>query len=192
MVLKLVTPPASEPVTLAEAKIHLRVDITDDDDYITSLILTARITVELSVWRSLISQTWRYSLDSWPEGNEILLSNPPLQSVSGIVYFLSDGSSPTWAASNYLVDTDSEPGRVVLAYGVNWPGGTLRPLNPIQITYIAGYGDAATDVLAIYRQAMLLLIGHWYENREPVLTTGAVPKELPLAVQSLLWLDRNF
>ncbi len=190
MALKSVTPPATEPVSLTETKTHLRVDITDDDNYIIALITAARINIQHWARRSLMTQTWRYSLDAWPDNNTINLPRPPLQSVSSIIYHSND-SSTTRPATNYQVDTDSEPGRVAPTNGSGWPGGSLRSLNPIQITFTAGYGDAATDVPAIYRQAMLLLIGHWYENREATIA-GTIVREIPLAVSSLIWMDRNF
>lgn len=192
MRLKLVTPPASEPLDLqSEIKPHLRVDISDDDTYISGLLIAAREYVEEAARRALVTQTWRLSLDDWPDGDEIELPLPPLQSVTSIVYYDEAGDDTTWSTDEYDVDTDSEPGRVVLKDNYTWPGVTLRSMNPIQITFVAGYGDNASDVPQKWKQAILLLIGHWYENREPVVASGAVPKEIPLAVSSLIWLDRG-
>lgn len=191
MILKQTVAPAVEPVTVAEMKRHLRVDIDDDDGFIEGLIAAGRDYLEKVAWRAFITQTWRLSLDGWPAGDEIELPRPPLQSVTSIVYTDSDNNATTWAASNYIVDTDSEPGRVVLAYGASWPGVTLRPANPIQITYVAGYGDDGSAVPVSYQQALKLLVGHWYENREATIA-GTIAREIPLAVDSLLWLDRVF
>ena len=91
---------------------------------------------------------------------------------------------------DYIVDISSEPGRVVLAYGKSWPSTTLQPANGICIEFDAGYGDAAADVPAAVKQAMLLLIGHLYENREAVTDKSTVV--LPMAVESLLWKNRVF
>lgn len=190
MILKRTSAPATEPVTLTEAKAHCRVDISDDDTLIGTLIQAAREYVEDVVRRSLITQTWRYSLDCWPKCNEIALPQPPLISVTSVVYYDSDGDSNTFATSEYDVDADSEPGRIVLKYGKIWPSEALRPAAPIQITYQAGYG-AAASVPQKYKQAMLLLIGHWYENRETVIV-GTISGPIALAVDSLIWLDRNF
>lgn len=191
MILTRTSDPAVEPVTLTEAKSHLRVDIDDDDTLITSLITTAREYVELAARRALITQTWRYSLDEWPDSHQIEIPRPPLQSVSSIVYIESDGTSNTWTTDEYDVDTDREPGRVVLAYGESWPSETLRPMSPIQITFVAGYGSSASDVPEIYRQAVLLLVGHWYENREAT-AVGPIARTIPLAVKSLLGIDRTW
>jgi uncharacterized phiE125 gp8 family phage protein len=191
MRLKLATAPASEPVTLAEAKAHLRVDISDDDTLIDGLIASARRYFEEAARRALITQTWRLSLDGWPSGDEIELPRPPLQSVTSVIYKDQDGNATTWAAANYIVDTDSEPGRIVLAYGQSWPTGVLYPANPIQITYKAGYGDAGSSVPTQMKQAILLLIGHYYENREDTIA-GTTIKAIPLGVHSLIWLNRAY
>lgn len=191
MIIKQTAAPAVEPVSLTEAKSHLRVDISDDDDYISGLIKSAREYIEGATRQALITQTWRLSLDAWPEGNEITIPKPPLQSVTSIIYKDSDGNSTTWSTSAYIVDSDSEPGRVVLAYGQSWPSVTLYPANPIQITFKAGYGDAASSVPQHLIHAIKFLVAHWYENREPV-TVGAVARDVPLAVDSLIWLNRVY
>ncbi len=189
--LTLVTGPTLEPITLAEAKLHLRVDGNDEDTLITSLITSARRYVErISGW-TLLSTTWRLVLDDWPDEPYIVLPRPPLQSVSSVVYVDTDGNSSTLPTSDYVVETDRTPGRIHLAYGRSWPSTALRPASPISITYIAGHSNAA-DVPQEYKQAMLLLIGHWFANREAVAVTGAVPKQMELAVESLLMMDRVY
>jgi uncharacterized phiE125 gp8 family phage protein len=90
--------------------------------------------------------------------------------------------------ADYFVDDKSEPGRVALAYNKSWPTLSLRPTNAVVVQFTAGYGDAADDVPQRVKQAMLLLIGHWYEHREAVLT-GSISKEIEFT-NSLLWLDR--
>jgi uncharacterized phiE125 gp8 family phage protein len=191
MALTLVTAPAVEPISSAEAKLHLRVDISDDDNLITALIQTAREVAEDISRRALITQTWKLILDEFPKGDEIAIPLPPLQSVTSITYKDQDGTASTFSSDDYIVNTDTEPGKVVLAYGASWPSTTLYPTGAITVQFKAGFGDASTDVPEKYRQAMLLLIGHWYENREAIATTGAVPKEVPFGVEALLWLDRN-
>lgn len=191
MALTLVTAPAVEPVSLAEAKLHLRVDISDDDNLITAVIQAAREAVEGISRRALIAQTWNLILDEFPDTDEIVIPLPPLQSVSSLIYKDQDGNESTFSSDDYIVNTDSEPGKVVLGYGKSWPSTTLYPTAAIIVQFKAGFGDASTDVPEKYRQAMLLLTGHWYENREAIATTGAVPKEVPFGVEALLWLDRN-
>ena len=189
MALVLVTGPATEPVSKAEAKLHLRVDGTDDDDHIDALIVSARMHVEAILRRALITQTWKLVLDSWP--TEIVkFAKPPLASVVSVTYLDEAGESQTFAAGNYIVDTASEPGRLILAKNASWPSEELYPLGAVRIEYTAGYGDAE-DVPQAYKQAMLLLIGHFYENREAVVAAqGANIQELPMAVMALLFPTR--
>ena len=192
MALTLVTAPLIEPVTLAEAKDHLRVSIADDDDYITGLIAAARRFVENDLGRALITQTWDLFLSEFPTVDEIEIPHPPLQSVTSLKYKNSAGTETTWAASNYIVDTNSEPGRIVLTYSNSWPTDTLYPANPITIRFVAGYGDDRSDVDSGPLHATKLLISAWYENREPVLSGSVITKEIPLAYESLIWRNRVF
>lgn len=186
MSLVLDTPPASEPITTAEAKSHLRVDISDDDTLIDSLVTAARVHVENITRRQLITATWVESFDCFPDNRycPIYLSKPPLASVSSIEYVDTDGNTTTWSSSNYRVDTASQPGRITPAYNEDWPTDVRDVTNAVSITYVAGYGSA-TDVPGPIRSAILLLVAHWYENREAVVI-GATVKELPIAVDHLL------
>jgi uncharacterized phiE125 gp8 family phage protein len=116
MALKLITAPAAEPVSTSEAKSHLRVDTTADDTYIGTLITVARQNVESHLRRALISQTWEVVLDAFPAG-VIRLPKPPLASVTSIKYTDDEGNESTYSSANYVVDSDTEPGRVVLKSG---------------------------------------------------------------------------
>ncbi len=181
MALRLITPPAEEPITLAQAKAHLRVDTSDEDALITSLITAAREYCESFQNRALITQTWELVLDAWP-AFPVTLPLPPLQSVTSVKYTDCVGIETTWAASNYIVDTDDEMGgRIGLAYGITLPTTTLQPINGIRIRYVAGYGAAANVPQAV-KQAMLLYIANRFENREAV--------DVPEAVHLLLWPKR--
>lgn len=191
MALKIATPPTEELIGLAEAKLHCRIDLDDDDYLLVGLIRSARETIELISRRALISQSWDLVLDAWPGGTSLELPRPPLQSVTSIKYYDDDDSVATMSSDDYYVDTYSEPGRIVLRSDATWPAGTLRVANGVIVRFVAGFGDTAGDVPERYVQALKLLVGHWYENRESIIATGAVPKEIPLGVQSLLWLDRN-
>lgn len=144
MSLKLITPAAVEPITLTEAKAHLKVDHTDDDILITSLIVAAREHAEGFQNRALVTQTWELVLDAWPRGDSIDMPLPPLQSVTSIKYKDTEGVESTWAATNYIVDIDSFKGRVALAYGISWPSESLYPVGAIRIRFVAGYGLAVS------------------------------------------------
>lgn len=187
----LVTAPAAEPVTLAEAKNHLRVDITDDDILIESLILVARNTCEGISNHKFITQTWDIFMDAFPGGDEFILpkSLSPLISVTHIKYTDEDSNQSTFNSSNYAVDTYSDPGRIRLTKDANWPSDELYVINAVEVRVVVGYGDDA-NIPQEYKQAILLLLGHWYENREQV-TVGEVAREIPMGVEALLWLDRN-
>lgn len=207
--IKVYTAPSSEPVSLAEAKLHCRIDIDDDDDFISSLITAARSYCETFTRRAFVTQTLEITLDNYPdltrfrnfEGgyptrlsycydfarSTILLPRNPIQSVSSITYLDGDGVSTVLSASNYRVDIVSEPARVTPAYSLAWPT-TQWVTNAITIRYIAGYG-AASAVPAELKAAIKLLVGHWYENRESV-NIGNIVTEMPMAVESLLWSKR--
>jgi len=158
----LVTAPTIEPLTLTEAKNHLRVDITDDDTYITNLIVAARLAAENYTGRAFITQTWDLFIDKFPtSGAFIEIPKPPLQSVTTVKYTDADGNQQTLASSVYTVDTNKEMGTVTLAYNQSWP--TIRAVpNAVEIRFIAGYGATASTVPEGIKHAMRMLIGHLY------------------------------
>lgn len=186
MALILQTAPASEPVTAAEAKAHLRVTTSDDDTYISTLIIAARRHVETITRRALINQTWDYFLDCFPGSDKIVIPLPRLSSVTTVKYTDKDNVQNTLTASKYIVDTNNEPGQIVLAYGESWPSFTPRPVNAVEVRFVAGYGSSAASVPEGIKQAMLLLIGHWFENRESI-NIGNIVTEIPETTNALLW-----
>jgi len=177
--------PAAEPFTAAEAKLHLRVDSSDDDTYISALIKAARKKLEADTGRALITQTWKLILDRFPDSDDeaILMPKAPLQSVSSITYVDTDGVTQTWDSSEYRVDTDSVPGRITPAYNQSWPT-TRSVTGAVTITFVAGYGNSSQNIPDDLRHAMRLLIGHWYENREEVVA-GVSIAQVPQAYQFL-------
>ena len=178
---------ASTPVlSMDEAKLHLRVDISDDDTLIQALVSAATAWAEEFMRVALITRTYDYWLDSWPSGREIELPMPPLQSVAGVYYYDENDTEYTLATSDYMVDANRRPGRVVLRNDASWPSVTLRAANGVRVRFTAGYGNSASDVPENIRHAIRLLLGHFYENRELVVASGAVPKELPFAARALL------
>lgn len=172
MTLQLITAPAAEPVTLAEAKLHLRVDTADEDALIGSLIAAARQRAEHELRRSLVTQTWERVLDAFP-GAEIELGMGPVQSVTSILYADAAGITQTLASSAYVLDNVREPGWVLPAAGLAWPE-TAATVNAVRVRYVAGYGNAATVPSGI-KQWMLLQIGAMYENRESVAMGSVTP-----------------
>lgn len=183
--LKLITPPASEPISLIEAKAHLRVDFTDDDDYIAALIIAARMITEEKTSRALITQTWDYTIDDFPYGNQIKLRKPELQSVTSINYTDSSGLEHIMPTTDYFIDSNSKPGRIILGFSKVWPVVILQPAAAVRIRFVAGYGDA-TAIPQPLKQAMFYLISNWYENREPIDMQTRFVSEIPLTYQLLI------
>lgn len=192
MGLTLITSPTQEPLTLEETKVHLKVDEADDDGLIYALIEAARSYCESYQRRVYISQTWELWLDDWPDGDYIALPLPPLQSVTSVIYYDTDDTEATFSSDDYFVDTKNEPGRVHLNYGEVWPTTTLRPANGVVVRFVAGYGSEVSDVPEKAKQAMKLLIGAWYEQREAITASGLNINVVPFAVDALLWQDRIF
>lgn len=184
---QLVSAPGAVAVSTADAKAHLRVDYSTDDDYIDGLVSAATSLIEAETNRKFITQTWDLYLDKFPSWSSIRLPFGRLQSVTSLKYTDSDDNESTVASTVYDVVTWEDPGRITLAYGQQWPSVTLRPAGGVVVRFICGYGDAATDIPAPLVQAMKLTIGHLYENREEVMVgQGIVAIELPRAVQRLI------
>jgi uncharacterized phiE125 gp8 family phage protein len=207
MALKLVTAPANYPVTLAQAKAHLRAaDFTDDDVMIDALIAAAVQHCDGPkgfLGRALVSQTWDLYLDAFPcrrgdaflrlghrvHGCQIELPLPPLISVGGVFWLDSAGSEQEVDASTYNVDPYSEPGRVVPVNGA-WPIAACVP-NAVRIRFTAGYvttdSPPADNVPKPITAAMLMYIGDLYANRETMLIgQRAAAVTLPWASEQLL------
>ncbi len=160
-----------------------------EDDLLTALVKTAREYCESYQNRAYITQKWELWLDDWPDEDYIRIPLPPLQGVTSVKYYGTDDTEYTMPATDYFVDVKSEPGRVVLAYSKNWPTTTLRTANAVCVEFTAGYGDEADDVPERVKRAILLLVGHLYENREAV-AVGKLISELPFAVSALLAQER--
>lgn len=184
--LRVVIPPATEPVTLSEFKLQARIDHNDEDTLIAQYIKAAREHVETILRRALITQTLMLALDDWWVGEQELLM-PPLQSVAQITYRDVNGTEHTLNPTDYVVDTVSDPGRIRFAKGVSHPNVELWPYAAVKITYVAGYGNNASDVPEAIRQAVRMLAVHYYENREAVYAErGGSVQVIPFAVDALL------
>lgn len=182
---KVSTAPVLEPITLAEAKLHLRVTSTIDDDLIETLIQAAREWCEGYAGRAYITQSITLKMDSFVDVLD--LPRPPLVSVTTVKYVDSAGDTKTLSDSVYTVDTASEPGRLLLGYNQSWP--TIRSVaQAVEIIFVAGYGATTATVPYRVKAAMKLLIGHLYEHRE--VASEIALKEVPFAVESLLAVDR--
>lgn len=160
--LKKISGPQVEPVTVAEAKKHLRLTLNDDDHVIANAITSARQAVERDTGKSLITQTWRLKLDMWPKYG-ITLLHGPVQSVTSITYVNDAGSVTTWNTSEYDVLSDGIPGHIQPAWNYDWPE-VRGDYKGITVTYVTGYGDTGSSVPYELRTAMLLRVEMFYDG----------------------------
>jgi len=178
--------PVVEPITLTQAKSHLRIqpDFQDDDDYIVHLIGAARRYAEDLSDRTFVDTEWTMVLDYFPV-DEIELPRPPVsktQTSTLITYVSQEDGVQTLSDTLYRVDSDSTPGTISNNYGLSYPM-TLEDRAAVSISWFGGYGDSS-KVPPQVKHACLFLIAHWYANREPVVA-GSM-SQVPLAVNSLL------
>jgi uncharacterized phiE125 gp8 family phage protein len=187
------TPPVVEPVSLAEAKAHLRVDVADDDALIQDEIRGARMFLERRYDRALLTQTLVLGLDAFPAWwcrppwmgwtAAAIELRPPVQSITSVTYLDTAGSSQTVSSADYLLDKDSEPGRLVPNLNKTWPATALLP-GAVKIEFVAGVTIpelVAPDI----RDALLKVVGAMYANREAVIT-GTVSKEIEVGLDDLM------
>lgn len=161
MTYALTTPPAAEPLTLAEVKAHLRLDGADEDALLASLIRTAREHLERETGLCLISQTWRLHLDRWPKDGIIRISKSPVQSVETVTVYEADGTAVDILLQDHLLDGGGRPARLWLRN----PPEPGQAVNGIEIDFSAGYGEAGTDVPDTLKRAMSIHIGHMFAFR---------------------------
>ena len=179
--------PANTPLTLEEAKQHIRIDDTANDAYIQDLIHAVTSHVEGYLGRTLITTTYSWHQDRFPGwGSGVMfVPRPKLQSVESITYVNQSGDSTTWGSTFYTVDTVSQPGRIQPAWQETWPIAR-RQHNAITVKYDAGYGDDAKDVPMDIRRGMLFMLGHLYENRQDVVVGTGFSVNVPKASEWLI------
>lgn len=183
MITEVKTAPAEEPVTLTEAKTHLRVEHDLENDLISTLIQTAREYIEQKCNRILVTTSFYGYLDCFPAAQiEFCLS--PVTEVVGISYTDDNGNPKTLLSSEYKIDLVSRRARIAPAYGKTFPTAR-QELNSVRIEFTAGYGNSAA-VPAKFKQAILLLVGELYQNRENRV------KKLPTTVIDLLFTELDF
>jgi uncharacterized phiE125 gp8 family phage protein len=185
MNLVLQTPPASEPITLAAFKAHVRVDEDAEDTLLTSYLLAARVHVEqLTSW-ALLDQTWDLFLDRFPAGDRAIeLRRKPVSAVTSVTYVDPDGASQTLDPARWRLDAASHIPRLVPAWGETWP--THRcDVNAVRVRFKAGAADAASITRPNLVHAVLLLAAHWYEVRTPV-NVGNIVTPVPWTVSALI------
>lgn len=180
----LITPPVNRIVDLVTAKLHCRVDFTDDDTLITSLILAAESYLDGYsgiLGRALINQTWEQSFDSF---DSLRLPVGIASNIASLKYYDTNNVQQTLVNTTYQLFTNEAYSFADLAPTKSWPSIYTRP-DSVTVQWIAGYGPNATDVPAAIVQAIKMLLGHWYENRGTVVMDMKT-EDMPMASTALL------
>lgn len=181
------TAPAVHPVTLAEAKVQCRVDVSDDDAYISSLIGMATEYVENVLDVSLVSQTLEARYDCFPLW-EIILPRPPMASGTVTVMYRDEAGQMqtiTSASSAFQTDHYATPGRIYPNYEGVWPA-VRGDENSVIVRWPAGYGPSGSSCPSTVKGLILLLVAHWYEMRQPVVAGFSQVLPVPLTFNTLL------
>lgn len=175
--------PATEPVTLAEAKAHLRVTASDENDLISALIVAARQYCENLSGRTLAPRNFLQTLDRFPDGGgDITLRRSPVTAVASVYYYSLETTNTLMVLNtDYRLDLQQIPARIRLPLGTTlWKNAYITD-DAVRITYTAGAASAPTAA----KQTILLLVGHWFENRESVVIGGG-GREIDCTVSSLM------
>lgn len=181
--------PTTLALTLAEAKAHLNVTTDTDDDLIIRQIKAATLLLENRTNRCFVTQTRILKADDFCDsryirGRRIYPARSPLKSVSSLAYLTSTGGSQTMPSSDYIASTGDQPGWISEAYNATWPSVYPQP-NSVTLTYVAGHSTVSSGVPDHIKQAVGMLVGHWYRNRESVLT-GSISKEIEYGIDALM------
>lgn len=175
------TPPAIEPVTLADMRAHLRLDTADEDALLTALITVAREHIERETGLVLIARPFRLCLDSWPGDGILTISRGPVRSVTAVTVYDGEGQGEAVSLDGHLLDGEARPARLWLT-AVPEPG---RMLNGIEVEFIAGFGESGADVPETLKRAMLLHVAAMFATRG-VVAADAQPAVVPPGYDRLI------
>lgn len=181
--------PTTQAVTLEDVRAHLNVSSTADDVLIKSYVIAATNLLENKTSRCFVRQTRVLKADTFDDsryvmGRRIYPPRSPISSVTSLAYLTSTGGSQTMPSSDYVVSTGDQPGYVAEAYNATWPTVYAQP-NSVTLTYVAGHTSSSTGVPEHIKQAIRMVVAHWYRNRESVLV-GTISKEVEFGVDALL------
>ena len=176
----LISGPAAEPVSIAEAKAHLRLGGEEDDALVGALIAAARVAVEIEIRQVLVAQGWRVSLDAWPSDRRVVLPIAPVLSVDAVRVFDADGAATLVPPGDIAVE-----GEVLTVRGASAALAPDVSAGGVAIDVTAGFGAAGAAVPASLRQAILMLVAHWYEHRSAVIL-GEGPTATPEGFRALV------
>jgi len=180
---------ATYPVTTAECKSNLRVQHAADDDLINSLIAAATDYVSApngAINKSLVTESWALTMPS--VSGDIDLPITPVQSITTIQYWDTDNATQTLTVSDFTLTSDEDCATLSPNTGITWPSTYVRD-DAVTITFSTGFGDAGSDVPAAIRQAIILIVSHWYESRLAVSDTNS--KVIPMAADSIIAMNRK-
>jgi uncharacterized phiE125 gp8 family phage protein len=173
----LLSGPAIEPVALDDAKSFLKVEIA-------ALIAGARVHVEAQTRRALITQSWRLIRDAWPNNGRVAIAPVPLQALNAARVYNLDGTTQAIDPASFIVERAAAP--AILVFGASVPPAPGRVVAGIELDVTVGYGDDPEDVPADLRQAIRILVAHWYENRGMIAAGTATVALLPRTVAALI------
>lgn len=179
---RVTTPPTVEPVTTDEVKTHTRISGTDQDLQIAKWIKSGRELAESYQRRAYIEQVIEVSFDNFPlvpfylpRSRVTTVQTIKYYDTANVEHIVYSSTAPVGTESDYLIDTDSEPARITLAYGAGFPATVLRDINSFKVIYKAGYGATAASVPENVKDAIMLYCDWRYENRSA--ETNAVPEQ---------------
>lgn len=184
-----ITAPTTLALTLEDAKAQLNLSSTADDALITNHIRAATEMLETRCGRAFVTQTRALRMRTFHDpryasGRSIVLPRSPLKSISSISYVATDGTTTTLPSSDYRVSAGDQPGHVGEEHGASWPA-TRNVAGDVVVTYVAGHSTVSSGVPHAVKQAIRMVVGHWYRNREAVLV-GTISKEMELGIDALL------
>ncbi len=169
----LLAAPAAEPVSLAEAKAHLRIDNSAEDAVISERITAARNFVEAATGLRLIDQQWRFTLDRWPDDGLVRFRAGPLKSLDATRLRDEAGTATSLALSNFDLVAGANAIRLRTR-----PADPGRPIGGIELELTLGFGASAASVPPPLREAMLQLLAYWHENRGDGEGAGGMPDSI--------------
>ena len=187
--IQIITPNTTLPVTLAEAKLHLKLDSdTTDDSLVTNLIYVAQEIVEDYCRIRLLTTVEELYLDRFPNSYDIWLNKWPISAITYLKYIDANGTTQTLSSSAYVADTNSKPGKISLNYMQYWPIAQIVD-NSVWIRYSVGFGTSTSSIPYVFKQSILMIVGHMYQNREEIVTNTHI-EHIPWGAKYLMDMNR--
>ncbi|KAB2717509.1 putative phiE125 gp8 family phage protein [Ochrobactrum sp. RC6B] len=180
MTMFLVTPPALEPVTIADVRAFLRISTDSEDDILRRLIATAREIIETETGLSLIDQTWRLRVDRWPRSGRLALFRYPVKSVAAVVAYRQDGTAISFAPEEFVLHHGRRPQRLYMA---QYPDAA--EFIGLEVDFVAGFGESGVEVPDALKHAILTLVAHLYESRAGV-DADAATRSFPPVIGQMI------